>query len=307
MSMYVVFQQIAIIFGYVLVGWAACKFGVLDDTRSKMFSDVIVKLTVPFSVIAAANVEASSADLGNMAITAGVLFLYYLLPNVATVYYGKAKGIPQAKRAAYASLISYPNCAFIGIPLCVALMGERAMLYGAAMMVAFNLTFFTYQYIQFNPGEKVQLKLLLTPLNASTLFLALCLVFGWRLPTVVQTVTYNIGAMTTPLALLVVGIMLAQGDILSVLRSKVSYVLVLLRNLVLPLVFLVVLALLPLDSEMKMTTFIYAACPCGTLTAVFATQSNMEPELCGKTILLSTLMFAATLPFLLWLAQMLFV
>lgn len=306
MSMSVILQQVLVIFGYVLVGWVACKLGVMDGKINKTLSDIIVKITLPLSIIAAADVEVGGNDLANMGLTALVLITSYIVVSAVVRCVAKVKGFSPEQLAIYNGLAVFPNSGFIGIPLCVALMGERGTLYGAAGLVAYNGLFFTYQYLLFNPKEKVRLKLFATPLNACVAILVLMLAFGIRLPGAVQTVTYNVGAMTTPLALMIVGTMLAEGDVLDVLRSKISYLFTLVRNLIVPLVTLLVLALLPFDYEMKLATIIYAACPCANLTVVFATQAGMDSELCGKTILLSTLLFMASLPFILWVAQLAF-
>lgn len=306
MSMDVVFQQVLIIFCYVFVGWVACKMGVLDGTLNKKISDLIVKITLPLSIIAAANVQPSANDLRNMALTAIILIASYIAGAIALCTYAKVKGLSPAKRAVYSGLCVFPNSGFIGIPLCTALMGDIGTLYGAAGLIAFNSMFFTYQYMLFMPNEKIRFKLFATPLNACVVILVGMLAFGINLPTVPQTVVSNLGAMTTPLALMIVGTMLAEGDILSVIRCKAAYLLSLMRNIVLPGLLLVVLAFLPLDYEMKLATIIYAACPCANLTAVFAIQADMETELCAKTILLSTLFFMGTLPVILCLAQLIF-
>ena len=55
------------------------------------------------------------------------------LTSAGCMLYAKIKHVPEKKRAAYTGLCTYPNCTFIGMPLCIALMGEWGTLYGAAM------------------------------------------------------------------------------------------------------------------------------------------------------------------------------
>ena len=45
-----------------------------------------------------------------------------------------------------------------------------------------------------------------------------------------------------------------------------------------------------------MCLLVYLACPCATMSSIYAIQSDMEPELAARGVLLSTLLFAATLP-----------
>ena len=48
------------------------------------------------------------------------------------------------------------------------------------------------------------------------------------------------------------------------------------------------------------------ACPVANLTSVYAIQHDMEPALCARATLLSTILFAATIPFIIWLGQLVY-
>ena len=178
-------------------------------------------------------------------------------------------------------------------------------LYGAAGIIAFNLLFFTLQISLFT-RKKFHPKIFLTPLNISTLALILMLIFHVHFPRPLQTVCSNIGGITTPMALIIVGVMLADGNLLQIVTEKRAYVISLIRNLICPLIMLVVMALLPLDPNLRMAVLIYVACPVANLTSVYAIQHDMEPALCARATLLSTILFAATIPFIIWLGQLVY-
>ena len=48
------------------------------------------------------------------------------------------------------------------------------------------------------------------------------------------------------------------------------------------------------------------ACPVANLTSVYAIQHDMEPALCARATLLSTILFAATIPVIIWLGQLVY-
>ena len=81
------------------------------------------------------------------------------------------------------------------------------------------------------------------------------------------------------MALIIVGVMLADGNLLQIVTEKRAYVISLIRNLICPLIMLVVMALLPLDPNLRMAVLIYVACPVANLTSVYAIQHDMEPAL----------------------------
>ena len=51
-----------------------------------------------------------------------------------------------------------------------------------------------------------------------------------------------------------------------------------------------------MDADARLCVLVYLACPCATLTSIYAIRYDKSPEFCAHTVLLSTLLFAATLP-----------
>lgn len=215
MSMQIVFEQILIIFGYVIVGYVAGKKNLITKEQQRYLSKLVSSLILPFTVLSASSMEASGQDIVNVAIAVALLFSCMALTSAGCMLYAKIKQVPEKKRAAYTGLCTYPNCTFIGMPLCIALMGEWGTLYGAAGIIAFNLLFFTLQISLFT-RQKFHPKIFLTPLNISTFVLILMLIFHVHFPRPIQTVCSNIGGITTPLALIIVGVMLADGNLLQI-------------------------------------------------------------------------------------------
>ena len=181
MSMQIVFEQILIIFGYVIVGYVAGKKNLITKEQQRYLSKLVSSLILPFTVLSASSMEASGQDIVNVAIAVTLLFSCMALTSAGCMLYAKIKRVPEKKRAAYTGLCTYPNCTFIGMPLCIALMGEWGTLYGAAGIIAFNLLFFTLQISLFT-RQKFHPKIFLTPLNISTLVLILMLIFHVHFP-----------------------------------------------------------------------------------------------------------------------------
>ncbi|MBQ6327282.1 MAG: AEC family transporter, partial [Clostridia bacterium] len=122
-------------------------------------------------------------------------------------------------------------------------------------------------------------------------------------PAPVQTVVSGIGAMITPLSLIIIGVMLSESALMTVLRQGRSYLIAALRNLVIPLAGMLILRLLPLDADARLCVLVYLACPCATLTSIYAIRYDKAPEFCAHTVILSTLLFAATLPIIISVGQ----
>lgn len=147
-------------------------------------------------------------------------------------------------------------------------------------------------------------------LQAGVLFVLLLALFiattGWRLPGPVQTFCSTVGGCTTPMALMIVGVMLAGSDLRALLRKGFLYRVTVLRGVVFPLLFLLVLRLLPLDNVLRTGLMVIASCPAGSLAAVVAKQSGTEPALASQAVAHSTICMLVTVPVMLLLTGQLF-
>ncbi len=294
-SMEIVFQQILVILLYVLVGYAAGKAGLVNPEQRRYLTRVCTDLILPFTILSASSQTITGEEMGHLAMVAGLMIaLFALTTGVSLRLQGLGK-VPEPRKITTASLLTYPNLTFLGLPLCRALFGDMAILYNAVAMVAFNGLFFTWQVSLFT-GKGFRWKNLLTPPTLATVVLIVMLVLGWHLPQPLQIVADSTGAMISPLSLIIIGVMMAENKLTAIFREGRAYLVCLLRNVAIPLLSMLLLAILPLDGAGKLCLLVYLACPCATLTSIYAIQDNMEPEYAARSVLLSTILFAGTLP-----------
>ena len=302
MSMQLVFSQILVILLYVLVGFAAGKLGLINPDHRKYLSGLCSVLILPFTILSASSQNVSGQEMRGMLVALAFTMATYLCVTLVSLAVHRATGAAPDMRAATTSLLTYPNCTFLGLPLCRALFGDMAVLYNASALIAFNVLFFTVQYSLFT-GGRMNLKNLLTPAVLSTVLLIVMLAAGLHFPEPVQTVCSGVGSMVTPLSLIIIGVMLSESRIVETLRERRSWLIALLRNLGIPLLALPALRLLPMGADARLCVLVYLACPCATLTSIYAIKCDMEPVFSANTVLLSTLLFAATLPALIAVGQ----
>lgn len=295
------------IFLEIGTGFAGTKLGIITQRDSKFLSNLIMNVTLPCTLLASANIESGRSAVSLMLLGALLLEVLYLITTAVCHLICKRLHLTAGQTAVFIGVTVMPNSAFIGIPLAVALLGEAlGTVYGASGIIAYNLFFFTYIVRLFEPGKKLELRSFITPTNITTLAMIVMLLLGVHLPGALQSFCSAMGACTTPLALLIVGIMLADSDLRELVKKPLLYLVTALRCLVFPLLFILVLWLLPLDRTMCMGIAILAACPAGNLTAVLARQRDIESELAGQAVTQSTLFIVITIPLLLALAGRLF-
>ena len=307
--------QITVIFLEVLLGYVGARSGIIKDRDSKFLSDFIMKLLLPCTMLAGAAVDGEPELLTQ----AGVLFVLLLALFVVTTGLCRLSSwLHHDTPGKYAVLVgtaAMPNCGFIGLPLCSALLGTargaqqgaaRGTVFAGMAMASYNVWFFTYVVCLFRPGEKIRLKTFITPTNIATVAMLVLLATGWRLPAPVQQFCSAGGSCTTPLALMIVGVLLADSDIRALLHTGFLYRVTLLRGVVFPLLFMLLLWLLPLDNVLRTGLSIIACCPAGSLAAVLAKQTGTEATLASQAVAHSTVCMLVTVPAMLLLTGAMF-
>ena len=270
--------QITVIFLEVLLGYVGARSGIIKDRDSKFLSDFIMKLLLPCTMLAGAAVDGEPELLTQ----AGVLFVLLLALFVVTTGLCRLSSwLHHDTPGKYAVLVgtaAMPNCGFIGLPLCSALLGTaRGTVFAGMAMASYNVWFFTYVVCLFRPGEKIRLKTFITPTNIATVAMLVLLATGWRLPAPVQQFCSAVGGCTTPL-----------------------------RGVVFPLLFMLLLWLLPLDNVLRTGLSIIACCPAGSLAAVLAKQTGTEATLASQAVAHSTVCMLVTVPAMLLLTGVMF-
>lgn len=307
MAFGVLMGQIAVIFLEVLLGLVGAKCGVITSRDSKFLSNFVMKLLLPCTMLAGAAIDGDP----EIVVQAGVLFVLMLALFVVTTgicrVISRLRHDTPGQAAVLVGTAAMPNCEFIGLPLCAALLGSaRGTVFATVAMAAYNVWFFTYVISLFRPGEKLELKSFITPANLATVAMLVLLVTGWRLPGPVQSFCSAVGSCTTPLALMIVGVLLAESDIGALLRKGFLYRVTILRGVVFPLLFMLVLWFLPLDNVLRTGLAVIASCPAGSLAAVAAKQTGTEETLASQAVAQSTVFMLVTVPAMLMLTGALF-
>ena len=169
-SMEIVFTQILVILLYVVIGFAAGKAGLIKPDQRKYLTRICTDLILPFTILSASSQEVSRQELTGFALITLLILLTYIATTAAAMGVQTLLKTKRPMKITTASLLTYPNFTFLGLPLCRALFGEIAVLYNAVALVAFNVLFFTIQHSLFT-GGKVDLKNLVTPSMLSTVAL----------------------------------------------------------------------------------------------------------------------------------------
>jgi hypothetical protein len=135
---------------------------------------------------------------------------------------------------------------------------------------------------------------------------ALCAAgLGSSLPSICTGLISGAAALNAPLAMIVLGVYLAQVRLDHLVASGKLYLISAVRLLLIPCLTIPFVALLPGGSTLKMALMIAAAAPVGANVAIYAQLYGCDYTYACETVTQSTVLSIVTLPMVTALASLL--
>lgn len=289
-----------------MTGYILYKKKMITNVGSKELSAVLVHLIIPCVIIKSYAVTEFSMEKLQ---TLGIMFIItivVLLTSMVVSYFifGTRKKIENFSSA-------FSSAGFMGIPLVHAVFGEEAVFYMAVFVALLNIFQWTYGLvIMTGDTEHIKLKKIITNPVLIGLFMGFVnFLIPFDIPEVIISSINYIGAMNTPVAMLVLGVYLAQTDMISMFQDKNIWVCSFSRLILIPLLTLLILCFLP-ETEvlnmLKQVVLIAAAAPVGSNVAVFAQLYNQKYDQAVKVVCVSTILCIITMPFVMYVAEAVF-
>lgn len=205
----------------------------------------------------------------------------------------------------FCASVSNSNTIFVGIPVNLALFGEGSIPYVLLYYAASTVFFWTVGLysITCDITEKkkdIPLRARLgqvfsPPLLGFMTGVALTLL-GVELPRFLQDVARSLGNLTTPLAMIFIGISIYDMGLRSIRVGKDMVLLALGRMLLGPLVMSCLLHFFPVPALMGEVFIIQASLPVMAQAAILSAHYHTDPEFGAQAVSLTTLLSMVTIP-----------
>lgn len=290
-------QQVIVLFLLIGCGFVAVKTGVLKQEGKQTLSNLLLYLVVPAMIVHSYMMEFSEEILHNLLAAFGMSVLAILIGTAITLLLTARRKDRRAPIFRFACVFS--NAAYMGFPLISALFGAEGLLYASAYVTVFNILLWTMGYGMVsgssNPKE-VARSLLHTPvLYAMVVGLAVYLL-QIPVPNLIAQPIDLLSGMNTPLSMLITGMLIAAGDLKSIVCDRHIWKLAALRMVLIPAVCVAVFALLGFHGMSAQVVLLLECCPAAAITSVFAVQFGHEERFAAGSVVLTTLLSIVTLP-----------
>lgn len=288
----IVLPQLFMLFFIAAVGALLRKRQVLTDPVVKGVSDIVTLATNPALLIAVTQHEYTQETL------TGFLHVLWMatvtMAVMLVVVYALCRGQSEKVRPILSLVAVMPNAGFMGLPIIQALYGDLGALYLAAVLVAFNLVFWTVGIAlidrngfslkgMFNPGFIAAL--------AGTAFFLMRV----KLPAFLYTPVNTLGMLNTPLAMLILGARMTNFSpkgLIDWRNALVSAV----KLFGMPLIALALARLFSLGGAAAGVLVVSSAMPSGILSQMIAEQYERDALFAAQEISFTSLLCMLTIP-----------
>ena len=296
--MRVVFEQLSILYIFLVAGWAIGKLQKGKAAHVDILSVLLVNVFLPckvFSTFAeSATLEFLTSKytflIASVVLLGVLILLGHFIPKLITKN--------PFERRVYAYSVSIANFGYLGYSLVGAVFPAEVLADFMFFAIPFVIYTYTIGYSMLT-GGKFSYKKLINPLTIATVLGILAGLVSIQLPEILSSALDISSACVGPISMVLTGITLSTFTIKEMLTDKISYIFSLLRLVVIPGVVFLICKGLKLDTILPMALII-TCLPCGLNAIVFPNLVGEDCKPGARLALITHVLSLATIP--LWLS-----
>lgn len=312
-------QSVLSIILLMALGYFLKKKNMVDASFSKNISGLITKVALPSSIFVAVLHKLTRDKLISLsgslfypvlAVAIGYAFAYALV---------KILKIRPGRRGTFINAVVNANTVFIGLPLNLALFGEKSMPYFLVYYIVNTVSTWAigvFIWANDDPtkvgqekNHKVNWKKILPPPLIGFIIALIFLIGQIPVPGFIDSTLEYVGNLVTPLSLIYIGIVLRDAGLKSMRFEKDSVAALLARFILFPVIMIVLLLIgtkgfgFNVNSLLQQTLIVQSATPMLAVSPILAAESNGDVEYATNLVVTSTILFIVVVPILMQLIQ----
>ena len=293
-----------LLFLYMICGFIVSRLKIIREDNRQVLVRLLMDVAMPMMELNAFNKPTTLEQIKSSM----WVMIIALAGCVVTGLLGLLlwRNQPENKRKVlmYASMFS--NAGNAGLPILKLVFDDVGVFLGSMYLIPPRILQWTVGlgfFVKPEKGGWVK-NVLLNPMVVTIYIGALLMATGWQIPGVFGTAISNLGSMTAPLSMILIGATLSSMDLRMLLDKSVLLV-SLLRLLVFPMLFAVGLKWLGTDLTTMNICVILLAMPAASNTAAMAERYGGDYVFASACVSVTTLLSVLTVPLITWLVQLL--
>ena len=287
-----------LMFIYVVTGIIMAKTKILKHEGRSSFINLLLDITLPCMILNSFNVDVNIDELisaGKIMVISSVFILIAWL--LSKIFWRNES--PQ-RRAVLEFSTLFSNAGNAGMPIVDSVFGARGVFYASFYLLPVRVLIWTLGLSLFvDEGDfRKRMMILLTTPSLVVVFIGLALMFlPFKLPGAVSTAIKNIGDMTGPLSMMIIGAALGECDLRSAFEVD-AFKLTAVRLAILPIIYMVILKFAGVDAILWQVAVVLTAMPAAANTEIIAEMYGKDYQFAAKCVVVSTVVSLVSVPLL---------
>lgn len=295
-------QEMLSLYCIAILGWLARKRNILGEDSIGVLTKLLLYMTLPALILHSLNIKLSMQYLKDFFWL--VMMSAYISIFSATIaaWLRKKSLLPSEQKSVYESLMIFGNQGFIGYAVSFILLGEQGIIYLTVFNICYLIFIWAYGIHLFTRKKDAVnwREVLVNPgILATTVGLLLLFIpFTW--PAFIAGTLENVGKMTVPLSMILVGALVANvqaKSFFSSLKNKYLWQSSVLRLLLFPLLLLP-FVLFSIPFPVLLIAFIVSGMPSAPTICIYAQKYGGDSLFASFGVLLTTALCILTIPLL---------
>jgi hypothetical protein len=299
-------QSILSIILMISMGYILAARGWFDENSSELLVKLVVKLSFPLMMIQNIMSNFNKDNLLNASRGLIVPFLSMTLCYLIGAVISRILKVKKERQGVFKLMFFTSNTIYMGLPVNIALFGEKSLPYALLYYIANTIFFWTLgiYIIDQNGSQKYykifsveSIKRIFSPSLTAFFLATVFILLDIKLPPFLMDTFKYMGNLTTPLSMLFIGITIRSIDLKQVRFDKDMAGVLIGRFFVSPLTILLISLAFPLPKLMRDVFIIQASMPVMTNTAIITRAYNTDYEYAAIMVTITTIVSVLIIPF----------
>ena len=295
------FLTVAIIMIYAIVGFCIIKFKLVKKESIPDFAKFLMYICQPMLILYSFNQADYTKDLlKTLLIASGIILAIFIIFLGTFVLIFRKKYQDKVAYRIYTIASCFGNVGFLGVPILEAVLPGNtvALAISSVFLVIMNEIGWTIGSLIISLDKKyVRLKMIFLNPSILAIYVALPLFFlNVKIPARIDVVVTILAKMTTPLCMVILGMRLAVTNYRIVFCNYKTYIIIFVKQIIMPLVMLLFVFALPIDQGVKQALVILASAPIASVVLNFSEMVGEGQEDAASLVLCGTILCILTMP-----------
>jgi len=292
----IVFSSVLSIFILIVVGYLARKEDILDQPVIRGMSNFVIKVTLPFTIIASFDRSIPLSAMPDL-IRVAILAVFVQVFAIAFSFFVYRK-IETRTRKVLSFVTVFSNCGFMGFPVAESVFGKIGVMYSSIFVIVFQIFLWTYGISLFSiTASKNQIiKGIFNAGNIALLIGITIWILPFDLPKAFTGAINNISNVTTPLSMIIVGATLANISLKGILIGGSLWFGTVIRLIFMPLSIFALMRLLGISGMPAKVVLLLLSMPAAAQTVLFAERYEADVVLASRIVSVTTILSIVSIP-----------